>query len=64
MIRKIALALVVAFPTFSVTSAEAAGYTAAQRAAIRSMPIQQRPNRPGHVYGNTVRALYRIGVVR
>ncbi|MDO4574906.1 MAG: hypothetical protein Q4D98_06790 [Planctomycetia bacterium] len=29
-----------------------AGYT---RAAIRSMPILERPNRPGHFYGNAVR---------
>ncbi|MDO4571109.1 MAG: hypothetical protein Q4D38_12040 [Planctomycetia bacterium] len=28
------------------------GYT---RQEIRSMPILQRPNRPGHFYGNTVR---------
>ena len=27
------------------------------RAQIRSMPIQSRPNRPGHFYGNTVRRL-------
>jgi len=25
------------------------------RAEIRSMPITQRPSRPGHFYGNTVR---------
>jgi len=35
------------------------GYTAADRAAIRSMPIEQRPYRFGHVYGNTVRRLNR-----
>ena len=28
---------------------------------IRSMPITQRPNRPGHVYGNTVRFFYHLG---
>ena len=25
--------------------------------AIRQMPLLERPNRPGHFYGNTVRAL-------
>ncbi|MGE0607220.1 MAG: hypothetical protein AB7O62_09020 [Pirellulales bacterium] len=25
------------------------------RAEIRSMPIEARPSRPGHFYGNTVR---------
>ncbi len=28
---------------------------AATREAIRSMPLLERPNRPGHFYGNTVR---------
>lgn len=28
---------------------------------IRSMPITARPNRPGHVYGNTVRFFYHLG---
>lgn len=37
-----------------------AAYTPAQRTAIRAMPITQRPYRPGHVYGNTVRTLNRI----
>ncbi len=27
----------------------------------RSVPITQRPSRPGHVYGNTVRLIYRVG---
>lgn len=38
-----------------------AAYSAAERAAIRSLPITQRPYRPGHVYGNTVRAINRLG---
>lgn len=29
----------------------------AQRQAIRQTPILERPNRAGHVYGNTVRRL-------
>ncbi|HYW79588.1 MAG TPA: hypothetical protein VE890_08425 [Thermoguttaceae bacterium] len=31
---------------------------AAHREAIRQMPILERPNRPGHFYGNTVRRLH------
>ncbi|HEX4149467.1 MAG TPA: hypothetical protein VHY20_10780 [Pirellulales bacterium] len=42
----------------AVESAQAA--TASERAAIRSMPITARPNRPGHVYGNSVRRIHRI----
>lgn len=29
-----------------------------QRQAIKQMPILQRPSRPGHFYGNTVRRRY------
>ena len=29
--------------------------TSRSRAEIKSLPIEQRPNRPGHFYGNTVR---------
>jgi hypothetical protein len=61
MIARILIVVVVIAASFSgVTSASAVGYTAAERAAIRSMPITQRPNRPGHVYGNSVRLLHRI----
>ncbi|MDO4630466.1 MAG: hypothetical protein Q4C70_14905 [Planctomycetia bacterium] len=28
------------------------------RQEIRNMPILERPNRPGHIYGNTVRRRY------
>ncbi|MBP3694372.1 MAG: hypothetical protein J6J31_08070 [Thermoguttaceae bacterium] len=28
------------------------------RQEIRNMPLLERPNRPGHFYGNTVRRLY------
>jgi hypothetical protein len=31
--------------------------TGAQREYIRSLPIEQRPNRPLHFYGNTVRRM-------
>jgi hypothetical protein len=30
---------------------------AARREVIRNMPLLERPNRPGHFYGNTVRWL-------
>lgn len=36
-------------------------YTAAEREAIRQMPLEKRPNRIGHVYGNTVRRLNKLG---
>ena len=32
-----------------------------RQANYNSVPITQRPNRPGHFYGNTVRFLYRLG---
>jgi len=32
-----------------------------RQANYSSIPITQRPNRPGHVYGNAVRFLYRLG---
>lgn len=44
-----------------VVEEASAVYTPAQRATIRAMPITQRPYRPGHFYGNTVRVLNRIG---
>lgn len=28
------------------------------RSAIRAMPLLERPNRPGHFYGNTVRRIH------
>ena len=41
-----------------VAANSAAGLTSTKRLSrqeIRSMPILERPNRPGHFYGNTVR---------
>jgi len=64
MIRKIALIAALVVPMLAAVQADAAGYINMQRATIRSMPITQRPNRPGHFYGNSVRTLHRIGVVR
>ncbi len=48
--------------TISGSAAEASGRAetnsnAAYRQAIRQTPILERPNRPGHFYGNTVRRL-------
>jgi len=39
-----------------VYSNRAYGYS---RQQIRSMPMVARPDRPGHFFGNTVRAMYR-----
>jgi len=52
-------ALAVVAASFSAQPSQAA-YSPAERAAIRSMPITQRPYRPGHFYGNTVRAVNRV----
>ncbi len=32
-----------------------------ERAVVKSMPIEQRPNRPLHVYGNAVRRMEHRG---
>ncbi|MGC3966709.1 MAG: hypothetical protein QM775_04870 [Pirellulales bacterium] len=60
MFARIVVLAALALGAVGINEASAA-YTPAQRAAIRAMPITQRPYRPGHVYGNTVRALNRIG---
>ncbi len=36
----------------------ASAVTATTRAAIKSMPITERPSRAGHFYGNTVRRVH------
>lgn len=28
-----------------------------ERAVVKSMPIERRPNRPFHIYGNTIRRM-------
>ncbi len=30
------------------------------RETIRQMPLLERPDRPGHIYGNTVRRMHRL----
>ncbi|MFG0261116.1 MAG: hypothetical protein ACF788_01835 [Novipirellula sp. JB048] len=37
--------------------------TGAYRDKIRSMPIEQRPYRPGHFYGNTIRRMHHRGEI-
>ncbi|HLA83962.1 MAG TPA: hypothetical protein VJL29_04135 [Thermoguttaceae bacterium] len=39
------------------TVAPRATYSSLSREQIRQMPLLERPNRPGHFYGNTVRWL-------
>jgi hypothetical protein len=60
-IRVLIACLVVAGTFVSLESATAATSRAEERAVIRSMPMGERPNRPGHFYGNTVRRMSRFG---
>lgn len=39
----------------AVLPGESSAATNLTRAEIRAMPIHNRPSRPGHFYGNTVR---------
>lgn len=54
-------------PHPSVTTPNATGYypfviaRPQDRQVIRSMPIEQRPTRPMHFYGNRVRKSYSVG---
>ena len=53
--------LVAAVAAATAVSAEGAGFDprvitfGSERDQIKSIPIEQRPNRPLHVYGNSVR---------
>ncbi len=60
MFARIVMLAAVVLSLVAVEDASAS-YNTYQRAAIRSMPITARPYRPGHVYGNAVRVLNRIG---
>ena len=60
MFARIVMLAAVVLSLVAVEDASAS-YNTYQRAVIRSMPITARPYRPGHVYGNTVRALNRVG---
>jgi hypothetical protein len=58
------LAALCVWSAFTVQESRAAGcFTAraAERQTIRSMHILDRPNRPGHFYGNTKRRRYHNG---
>ena len=35
-----------------------------ERTAVKSIPIENRPNRPLHVYGNTIRRMDHRGATR
>jgi hypothetical protein len=58
MLRVTVLALVAASQLSLAGTAQAANYGNLTRREIRSMPILERPSRPGHFYGNTVRRNY------
>jgi hypothetical protein len=64
MFRNAVVALILLVTMFAAVQADAVGYSASDRAAIRAMPITQRPNRPGHFYGRTIRTLHKMGVIR
>lgn len=50
------IALFVILATLASTQLlSAANRTGLSRAEIKALPITERPNRPGHFYGNTVR---------
>ena len=59
--RMLVALAIVAVCLFSAGSARADGWLEEARAkekAIKSMPIECRPNRLGHIYGNNVRRLH------
>ena len=58
MIRTLTWALLAASLLAVGTSALARNNTNLTRSEIRSMPIEARPSRPGHFYGNAVRRNY------
>ncbi len=56
--RSLVLATFAALAVFAVPSSATRQVEAAtnlSRAEIRAMPIEKRPSRPGHFYGNAVR---------
>ncbi len=58
MIRTLTWTLLAASLLAVGTSALARNNTNLTRSEIRSMPIEARPSRPGHFYGNAVRRNY------
>ncbi|EMI42091.1 putative secreted protein [Rhodopirellula sp. SWK7] len=65
----IVAAFLLVFSSTDVASAASPGWspviiaTGEYREQIKSLPIEQRPNRPFHFYGNTVRRRHYRGVV-
>lgn len=55
LLRPLFLVLVLVQSLFVFPPAETHAAVELTRAEIRSMPLDQRPNRRGHFYGNTVR---------
>lgn len=54
----LSMALVAAF-WFGFQATNLQGMSRAEyRSHVRSMPLLERPNRPGHIYGNNVRRLH------
>jgi hypothetical protein len=51
------LVLLIYSPTWVPAASRTLRKTGHTREEIRAMPIHDRPNRVGHVYGNTVRRL-------
>ena len=50
------LLIVASFSLIAPATVNATG-TNLSREEIRAMPLESRPNRPGHVYGNNVRRI-------
>ncbi len=56
MLRSLLLAALVAAPFAAPAEAQTRAATVRQgEAAVRQMPLTERPNRIGHFYGNTIR---------
>lgn len=53
--------LIAVLAIFAAAPTAAFGRTNLSKEQIKSMPITERPNRPGHVYGNTVRFFHHLG---
>ena len=55
MIARYVIVAILAAAGFCIPSSAAAREMTLTRKEIREMPILERPSRPGHFYGNTVR---------
>ena len=61
MIARYVVVAILAAAGFCIPSSAAAREMTLTRKEIREMPILERPSRPGHFYGNTVRRRYYRG---